>query len=60
MLEQNMLVANCRVENVSGSMFDSLIDILRKELSIYQELKDFISFLLITLKERSKPLSVDT
>lgn len=42
MLEQNMFLADCRVENTSGSLFDSLIDILRKELSIYQELKDFI------------------
>jgi hypothetical protein len=42
MLEQNMTLTNCRVENNGESSFTVLIDILRKELAVYQELKEAI------------------
>jgi flagellar biosynthesis/type III secretory pathway chaperone len=40
MLEQNMTLTNCRVENECESSFTTLTDILRKELDVYQELKE--------------------
>jgi hypothetical protein len=42
MLDQGMTLTNCRVENKCESSFAGLIDILRKELAIYQELKEAI------------------
>jgi FlgN protein. len=43
MLEHNIGLANCREENSCESIFTSLIEVLRKELAIYQELKNAIS-----------------
>ena len=40
MLEQSMNLTNCREENSTESVFTALIDILRKELAVYQELKN--------------------
>ncbi len=42
MLEQNITLVDCREENSCEAHFISLIALLRKELSIYQELKSFI------------------
>lgn len=39
MLEQSMNVINSREENAGVNLFASLIDILKKELFVYQELK---------------------
>jgi flagellar biosynthesis/type III secretory pathway chaperone len=43
MLEHNISLTNCREENFRDSIFTSLIEVLRKELAIYQELKNAIS-----------------
>ncbi|PKN77286.1 MAG: hypothetical protein CVU52_01030 [Deltaproteobacteria bacterium HGW-Deltaproteobacteria-10] len=40
MLEQGMILTNCREENSCESVFTALMEILRKESDIYQELKD--------------------
>ena len=40
MLEQGMILTNCREENSCEGVFTSLIEILRKESAIYQELKN--------------------
>ncbi len=40
MLEQGMILANCREENSCESIFTSLIEILRKESFIYNDLKN--------------------
>ena len=42
MLEQNITLTDCREENSCETNFISLIEVLKKELVIYQELKDFI------------------
>ena len=42
MLEYNITLTDCREENSCETNFISLVDILKKELAIYQELKDFI------------------
>jgi hypothetical protein len=42
MLEHNVTLTDCREDNLCGTYFISLIDVLKKELAIYQELKDFI------------------
>ena len=42
MLDQGVILTNCREENSCESVFTSLIEILRKELAIYQELKNTI------------------
>jgi hypothetical protein len=42
MLEQNIILTDCREENSCETNFISLIDVLKKELAIYQELKNFI------------------
>ena len=44
MLEQTVSLTNCREENSCENIFTSLIDVLRKELAIYQELKDTIIY----------------
>lgn len=42
MLEQYNMVTNCLDDSVNEGLFTSLIDVLRKELIIFQELKDFL------------------
>ena len=42
MLEQNMNLTNTREENSCDNAFVTLIDVLRKELEIYRELKEHI------------------
>lgn len=42
MLEQSTTVANCLEDSAGEGLFTSLIDVLRKELTIYQELKDYL------------------
>jgi len=42
MLEQNITLTDCREDNSCEISFISLIDVLKKELAIYQELKNFI------------------
>ncbi len=42
MLEQSITLTDCREENSCETNFISLIEVLKKELAIYQELKDFI------------------
>ena len=43
MLEQGIIVTDCREDNSDEAAFFPLIDVLKKELTIYQELKDFIA-----------------
>jgi flagellar biosynthesis/type III secretory pathway chaperone len=43
MLEQSTTVTNCLEDSANEGLFTSLIDVLRKELTIYGELKDFLS-----------------
>jgi flagellar biosynthesis/type III secretory pathway chaperone len=43
MLEQSTIVSDCLEECTCQGLFTSLIDVLRKELSIYRELKDFMA-----------------
>jgi flagellar biosynthesis/type III secretory pathway chaperone len=43
MLEHSNTVANCLEDAASEGLFTSLIDVLGKELSMYQELKDYLS-----------------
>jgi flagellar biosynthesis/type III secretory pathway chaperone len=43
MLEQYNTVANCLEDSASEGLFASLIDVLRKELSIYRELRDYLA-----------------
>jgi hypothetical protein len=42
MLGQGMSLTNLREENSSGNIFTSLIEILKKELAVYSELKNTI------------------
>jgi flagellar biosynthesis/type III secretory pathway chaperone len=42
MLEQNITLTDCREENSCETDFITLIEVLKKELAIYQELKSFI------------------
>lgn len=42
MLEQSMSLVNSQEENASDNIFSSLIEILRKESAVYQELKSTI------------------
>lgn len=42
MLEQNISLTDCPVENSCENIFTSLIEVLRKEQNIYQELKSII------------------
>jgi len=42
MLEQNITLTNCRDENSCETNFNALIEVLKKELAIYQTLKSFI------------------
>lgn len=42
MLEQSTTVANCLEDSAGEGLFTSLIDVLRRELTIYQELKDYL------------------
>jgi flagellar biosynthesis/type III secretory pathway chaperone len=42
MLEQNITLTDCREENSCETNFITLIEVLKKELAIYQELKSFI------------------
>ena len=42
MLEQNITLADCREETSCETNFNALIEVLKKELAIYQELKCFI------------------
>jgi hypothetical protein len=42
MLENNVTLTDCREENSCDTIFISLIDVLKKELAIYRELKGFI------------------
>ena len=42
MLEQNITLDDCREENSCETNFNALIEVLKKELAIYQELKCFI------------------
>lgn len=42
MLEQNTIVTNYLEDSTSSELFDFLIDVLRKELAIYGELKNFL------------------
>ena len=42
MLEQNITLTDCREENSCETNFNALIEVLKKELAIYQELKGFI------------------
>ena len=42
MLEQNINLTDCREDSSCEANFASLIAVLKKELAIYQELKDFI------------------
>jgi hypothetical protein len=44
MLEQSMSLTNSREENSCENIFSSLIDILRKESVVYQELKSTIIY----------------
>jgi hypothetical protein len=44
MLEQSMSLTNSREENSCENIFASLIEILRKELAVYQELKSTIIY----------------
>lgn len=44
MLEQSMSLANSQEENSSENIFTSLIEILRKESAVYQELKSAIIY----------------
>lgn len=43
MLEQGTFVANCLEDTDCQVYFANLIDVLKKELAIYQELNDFLS-----------------
>lgn len=43
MLEQYNTVANCLEDSVGEGLFTSLIDVLKKELSIYRELRDYLA-----------------
>ena len=42
MLEQNTIVTNCLEDSTSNELFVFLIDVLKKELAIYGELKKFL------------------
>jgi len=42
MLEQSTIVTNCLEDSTSSELFGFLIDVLRKELTIYGELKNFL------------------
>jgi flagellar biosynthesis/type III secretory pathway chaperone len=42
MLEQNMVLADCREDDTATSLFTALITVLKKELLICQELKNII------------------
>ncbi|PKN10766.1 MAG: hypothetical protein CVU72_00090 [Deltaproteobacteria bacterium HGW-Deltaproteobacteria-7] len=42
MLSQYNTVANCLEDSAGEGLFTSLIDVLRKELSIYRELRDYL------------------
>lgn len=42
MLEQNATLANCLESSVNDDLFGSLIDVLKRELAVYRELKDFL------------------
>lgn len=42
MLEQSITLTDCCEDNSCETTFISLIEVLKKELAIYQELKDFI------------------
>jgi flagellar biosynthesis/type III secretory pathway chaperone len=42
MLEQNMVLVDCREENTQMSLFAALIQVLKKEILIYQELKNIM------------------
>jgi flagellar biosynthesis/type III secretory pathway chaperone len=42
MLEQNMVLVDCCEENIQVSLFTALVEVLKKELLIYQELKNII------------------
>jgi flagellar biosynthesis/type III secretory pathway chaperone len=52
MLEQSMVLVDCREENTQTSLFKALIEVLKKELLIYQELKNII---ILEKKILSKP-----
>lgn len=43
MLEQYNTVANCLEDSATEGLFVSLIDVLKKELSIYRELRDYLA-----------------
>jgi len=43
MLGQYNTVANCLEDSANEGLFTSLIDVLRKELSIYRELRDYLA-----------------
>ncbi|MEE9912653.1 MAG: flagellar protein FlgN [Deltaproteobacteria bacterium] len=42
MLEQSTHVANCLEDSLNDGLFTSLIDVLKKEMIVYQELKVFL------------------
>jgi len=42
MLEQGTLVTNCLEEKMCAELFESLMDVLKKEIVIDHELKEFI------------------
>ena len=42
MLEQNITLTDCREENSCEANFNALVEVLKKELAIYHELKGFI------------------
>lgn len=43
MLEQNTMLTDCLEDSTSQGLFASLIDVLKKELAIYRELKAFLT-----------------
>lgn len=43
MLEQSTNVTNCLEDSANDDLFTSLIDVLTRELTIYQELKDYLA-----------------
>lgn len=42
MLEQGTLVINCLEENTCAELFESLVDVLKKEIVLDRELKEFL------------------
>ena len=59
MLDQSTSVTNCLEDAASQGLFTSLIDVLRKELAIYRELKNFLAMEKQSLLKSASLFSVN-